>query len=156
MENQCRTMEDEHNRLLKIINFRLPHRYKKIGIIGALLIFIFLLGFKFYGSNSLLVKDICRSTVVLLLLIASLSKDKIEDEYIQHVRSQSYMLSFIFAISYAIVLPLIAIILDMLITKITGDGQVSFYEISSFEVIFMLIGFQLLLFETIKRFGRAK
>jgi hypothetical protein len=52
-------------------------------------------------------------------------------------------------------LPLIAIVFDIIITKITGDGMVSFYEVSSFEVIFILMGFQLLFFETLKRFGRA-
>ena len=155
MENQCKMMEDEHNKMLKIINFRLPHLYKKVGIIGAVAAFIFLLGYKFYGGESILVKDICRSAMVVLLLIASLSKDLIEDEYIQHVRSQSYVLSFICAVTYSIGLPLIALVMDVLITKISGDGQVGFHEVSAFEVMFMLVAFQLLFFETMKRFGRA-
>jgi hypothetical protein len=59
------------------------------------------------------------------------------------------------AVVYSISIPLIAILLDILITKITGDGTISFYEISSFEVLFILMGLQLLFFETLKRFGRA-
>ena len=148
-------MEDEHNKMLKIINFRLPHIYKRIGIFSAVAVFIFLLGYKFYGGDLILVKDMCRSGMVLLLLMASLSKDSIEDEYIQHVRSQSYVLSFICAVSYSVGLPLVAFVMDVLITKISGDGQINFHEVSAFEVMFILVSFQLLFFETMKRFGRA-
>jgi len=155
-DNQCAKHDDEHNRLLKIINFRFPHSYKKVGLISAVLIFVFLLGYKFYGGNAILIKDICRTIMLLLLVIASLSKDVIEDEYIKHVRSQSYVVAFICAIGYSIGVPLVALIFDVLITRITGDGNVQFYEVSAFEVMFMLVCFQLLFFETMKRFGRAQ
>ena len=155
MDNQCASQE-EHNKLLKIINLRFPHSYKKVGLIGAVLLFVFLLGYKFYGDNSVLVKDVCRTVILVLLLIASLSKDVVEDEYGSHVRSQSYVIAFICAVTYSIGLPLIALILDMLITGITGDGSIEFYEVSAFEVMFMLVCFQLLFFETLKRFGRAQ
>jgi len=155
MANQCARYDDEHSKLLKVINFRFPHNYKKIGIITAATILVFLVGYKFYGGNMILVKDVCRTLMLLSLLIASLSKDKIEDEYIEHLRHQSYVVAFICSVAYSIGLPLIALVLDMLITKITGDGNVSFHEVSAFEVMFMLLCFQLLFFETMKRFGRA-
>lgn len=156
MTNECESQANEHSQLERIINFRFPHRYKKLGLIGAVLVIIFLIGYKFYGGNMLITKDVCRTLMLFLLLIASLSKDVIEDEYIDHVRAQSYIIAFICSVSYAIVLPLIALILDFLITRITGDGTINFYEISAFEVIFMLVCFQLLCFEGMKRFGRAQ
>jgi len=156
MDNQYTNHDDEHNKLLKIINFRFHHSTKKIGLFSAVAIFVFLLGYKFYGGNIILLKDVCRTLILLFLLIASLSKDVIEDEYINHVRSQSYVIAFICAVAYSIGIPLIAVILDMLITKITGDGIVQFYEVSAFEVMFMLICFQMLFFETMKRIGRAQ
>lgn len=156
MNNQSTSCEDEHSKLLKILNFRFHHSYKKVGLLSAVLIFIFLLGYKFYGGNTILFKDVCRSLMLLFLLIASLSKDTIEDEYISHVRSQSYVIAFICAVAYSIGIPLIALVFDLLITKITGDGSVQFYEVSAFEVIFMLVSFQILFFETLKRFGRAQ
>ena len=125
-------------------------------VTSAVLLFVFLLGYKFYGGNTILVKNVCRTIMLLFLLLASLSKDVIEDEYIEHVRSQSYVIAFICAVAYSIGIPLIALILDMLITRITGDGNVQFYEVSAFEVMFMLVCFQLLFFETLKRFGRAQ
>ena len=154
-ENQC-SPYDEHNKLSRIINFRLPHGYRKVGMIGAALVMAFLVGYKCYGGDGLLIKDICRHVMLLLLLMATMCKDPIEDEYIEHIRFQAYVVSFIFAVSYAVLLPLLALVLDLLITKITGDGQVNFYEISAFEVIFTLVCFQLLVFETLKRFGRAE
>lgn len=148
--------EEEHNRLMKILNFRFPHPYKKIGILAAAAIFGFLVFYKFYGSNELLVKDLSRTVMLLLLLLASLSKDAVEDEYINHIRSQSYILAFVCATLYSISLPLITFLLDLLITKVREEGTVNFHEVSAFEVMFMLICFQLLFFETLKRFGRAQ
>ncbi len=156
LEKQSTPCEEEHNRLMKIINFRFPHQYKRIGILAALSILGFLVFYKFYGSNELLVKDLCRTVMLLLLLLASLSKDAVEDEYIKHIRSQSYILAFVGATVYSICLPLLSFFMDLLITKVQGDGSASFQEVSAFEVMFMLICFQLLAFETLKRFSRAQ
>jgi len=147
--------EDEYSRLIRILDFRLPHKFKKIGLFGAILIFVFLLGYKFLGSNTLIAKDVLRTLVLLFLLLASLSKDFLEDEFNRHIRFQSYVLAFVCAAVYSISIPLIAIIFDIIITKITGDGTINFHEVSSFEVMFILMGLQLLFFETLKRFGRA-
>ena len=156
MENQCIRGQEEHSKLMRIINFRLPHIYKRIGLIGAIAIFSFLVFYKFYGANTLIIKDVLRTLMIVFLLIASLSKDRFEDEFVQHIRSQSYVISFVCAIGYSIILPLVAYVLDILITNITGDGTISFHETSSFEVMFMLVCFQLLFFETLKRFERAQ
>lgn len=157
MEKQISYNEDEYSRLIKILDFRLPHNFKKIGYSGAILIFTFLLGYKFFGDNTLtlIVKDVLRTLILLFLLLASLSKDSFEDEFNRYVRFQSYVLAFVCAAVYSIALPLIAIISDIIITKITGDGIINFHEVSSFEVIFILMGLQLLFFETLKRLGRA-
>ncbi len=156
MEKQCIRSQEEHSKLMKIINFRLPHAYKKIGLIGAIAIFGFLIFYKFYGANTLIVKDILRTVMIVLLLLASLSKEQVEDEFVSHIRSQSYVISFVCAIAYSIVLPLVSYVLDVLITNIRGDGTISFDETSAFQVMFMLICFQLLFFETLKRFERAQ
>ncbi len=155
MDQNIQHIADEHKRLFKIINFRLPNQFKKIGIIGAVIILFLLLGSKFIGINTLIAKDVLRTLVLLFLLLASLSKDKLEDEYNLHIRFQSYVLAFVITATYAIVIPLIAILFDVLITNITGDGNINFHEISAFEVLFILMGMQLLFFETLKRFGRV-
>lgn len=151
--NSC--LDGEHHKLLKILNFRLPHHFKKIGLIVASLILFFLIGSKFMGDLSLISKDVLRTLILLFLLLASLSKEVQEDEYSSHIRFQSFKLAFVVAATYSIAIPLIAIVFDLIITMITGDGSVNFYQFSAFEVLFILLGTQLLFFETLKRFGRA-
>lgn len=155
MDNRTSCIENEHKQLHKFINYRLPNQYKKIGLIGALVIFLSILAYKFVGSNTLIVKDILRTVTILFLLIASVSKDPFEDEYIKHIRLQSYVIAVVISVIYAVFIPLIAIVFDVIITKITGDGSVSFHQASAFEILFNLMCFQLLAFETLKRFGRA-
>jgi len=148
--------EDEHNRLLKIINLRLPHIFKKIGLTTAILILLFLVGYKFFASNNLLLKDVLRTLILFFLLVASLSKDAFEDEYNRYTRFQSYVIAFVCATFYCIAMPLLALVLNVLIQQITGDGIINFHKVSAFEVMFILLGFQLLFFETLKRFGREQ
>lgn len=158
MANQKTHNEDEYNRLIKILDIRLPHYFKKIGYTCAILIFVFLIEYKFLGDKTmtLIVKDILRTLILLFLLFASLSKDKIEDEFNRYVRFQSYIISFVCTTVYSIFIPLIGLIFDVAISKITNDGTNNFYEMSSFEILFILMGLQLLFFETLKRFGRAE
>lgn len=154
-QNRRLICEEEHTKLMKIINFRFPNQFKKIGLISSAIILGFLLLSKFVGPDSIMVKDFLRTLMLVFLLLASLSKDKFEDEYTTHIRSQSYVLAFICAVAYSMSIPLIAFVMDIMITNITGDGIVNFHETSAFEVMFMLICFQLLFFEALKRYGRA-
>ena len=140
----------------RFLDYRLASRWKMVGIFCAVAIFIFLIAYKFYGSNELIIKDVCRTLILFFLLLASFSRDVIEDEYVKHRRSQSYVIAFIATLGYAILIPLIAYVLDILICRITGDGTPSFHEVSAFEVMFMLVAFQLLFFEVLKRFGCAE
>lgn len=147
------TCNYEHNRISKILNFRLPHGFRKLGLMGAFLILLVLLGSKFIGSNPLIVKDLLRTMILFFLLLASLSKDQLEDEYNRQIRFQSFVLAFVITAVYSILIPLLAIVLDLAITKVTGTGNIDFYEISAFEVLFIMLGIQQLCFETQKRLG---
>ena len=146
---------NENNSLFKVLNFRLPNGFKKIGLISASLIFISLIAYKFIGNNTLIVKDVMRSLVLLALLVASVSKDKFEDEYSKHIRFQSVIIAFIFTAAYYILIPLIAIFLDSIISSFMENGNVNFYKISAFEILFTMLGMQLLCYEALKRYGRG-
>lgn len=135
---------DERSKLYKIINFKFPHSYRKIGILIGFGLLLGLIVLKFTGLEHLVNKDLIRCLILLSLLIASLGKDKVEDEYASHIRGLSYILAVVCALSYYILLPIIALALDALIVAVSGDGQTSFYEVSAFEVMFSIVGFQLL------------
>ncbi len=147
--------KEEYNNLMKILNFRLPHSFKKVGLFSALGFFVFLIVYKFVGSDTLIHKDIIRTVILLCLLVSTLSRERVEDEYINHVRLQSYVLAFTITIAYSICLPLVAYGLDILITNVRGEGTVNFHEVSAFGVMFMLVCFQLLFFETLKKLNCA-
>ncbi len=153
--SNCSDAQDEYNKISKLLEFRLPSKYKMIGIITASLILLFLMSSKFFGDIAPLIKDVLRTLILLFLLLASLSMDSQEDEFSKYIRFQSFKIAFVIAISYSIIIPLLAFIFDLLITKITGDGSINFHQISAFEILFILLGIQLLFFETLKRFGRA-
>jgi len=146
----------EYSKLMAILNFKLPHSFKKFGVISALLVFAFLIAYKFMGADLPLVKDILRGVMLLFLLIACLSKDKFEDEYSNHLRYQSYIIAFVFSTMYAVLIPLIAVVIDLLITKVSGDGVPSFFEISSFEILFNIMALHLFFFEVLKKYGNAQ
>ena len=99
--------DNEYNSLSKILNFRLPNGFRKFGIISACLILAFLIAYKFIGSDALIMKDFLRSLILLFLLLASLSKDKLEDEYSRHIRYQSILIATVFTTVYAILIPII-------------------------------------------------
>lgn len=155
MGNNYKQTTSEYNRLMEIINYRFPHSFKKIGLLTALALFVFIFFYKFYGANSIIVKEVIRTLILVFLLLASLSRDKVEDEYVNHVRHQSYVIAFVCATVYAVALPLIAFALDILIHQVANYGELNYHEVSAFEVIFTLLCFQLLFFETLKRFGCA-
>ena len=156
MAKQSSSLNKEHNNLMAILNFRLPHIYKKIGLVSAVLIFAFILAHKFLGISNPIFVDFLRSVLLLFLLMASLSNDKFEDEYNKHLRYQSYIISMVLIAGYAVIIPIIASVLDFLITTVSGNGSLSFYEISSFEVLFSILAIQILFFETLKRFVNAE
>jgi Na+-transporting methylmalonyl-CoA/oxaloacetate decarboxylase beta subunit len=71
--------------------------------IGA---FIIMISLK-YVEEPIWVKPVLHGVLLIGLLRISLSKEKIEDELIDSLRSQSYRLAFILAIVYSLVQPLV-------------------------------------------------
>ena len=59
-----------------------------------------------YIDNPIWLKPFLHGVLLIGLLIISVSKEKIENEFIVSLRSQSYRLAFILAIVYSLVQPL--------------------------------------------------
>ena len=76
----------------------------------------------------------------------SVSKEKIEDEYIDSLRSQSYRLAFILAIVYALVQPIVNFVVAYVLNQ--DDDIKSF---SYFQVLFFMLIVQLLYFWKLKK-----
>lgn len=140
--------ERERSHLEKMNKFQLGFKYKKIGLIIAIGAFVLMIGRRFI-ENSEWVRLILHGTLLLGLLIISLSKEKLEDEFIDSLRSQSYRLAFLLAIVYSLVQPLINY---GVATVLNQDDTLEGF--SYFQVLFFMLVVQLMFFWQLKRFNR--
>lgn len=140
--------EKERSRIEKMNKFQLPNRYKQIGLYGALFIFGLMIAQKFFDEPSWM-KPALRGLLLGFMLLMSLAKDKVEDEFIDSLRSQSYRLAFILAIVYSLVQPFINYGVGILF-----DASETLEGFSYFQVLFFMLVVQLMFFYQLKRFNR--
>jgi uncharacterized oligopeptide transporter (OPT) family protein len=135
------------NRLQRWSNFQLPHAFKKIGLIMAIVSFAVLIVHKISGYEDGWVKPVFTNTMLVGMLFISLAREKLEDEYIISLRAQSYRLAFVIGVSYGIVvLPLVNYLADFFVGR---DNPT--FGVNYFEVIFYMLLVQLLFFSKLKR-----
>ena len=137
--------ERERKQLQKMNKFQLGNPYKKAGHIIAIGAFLLMILRKSI-EDSEWIRPILQGTLLIGLLIISLSKEKIEDEYLDSLRSQSYRLAFILAIVYSLVQPAINYAVATLLNQ---DDTLSSF--SYFQVLFFMLIVQLLFFWQLKR-----
>ena len=140
--------ERERSQLEKMNKFQLGNQFKKIGFIIAIGTFMLMIGRK-YIDNSEWVKPILHGVLLIGLLIISLSKEKVEDEFIDSLRSQSYRLAFVMAIVYSLVQPLINFGVGTLLNQ---DDELQGF--SYFQVLFFMLIVQLMFFWQLKRMNK--
>ena len=140
--------ERERNQIEKMNKFQLPNKYKKVGYILTFLGFALLIAKKYFEEPDWL-KPILYGVILLGLLLISLSKDKIEDEFIDSLRSQSYRLAFIIAIVYSLVQPIINFVVGSILNQ---DDD--FEGFNYFQVLFFMLIVQLMFFYQLKRYNR--
>lgn len=140
--------ERERSQIERMNKFQLPNSFKKIGYYIAFGAFALMIAKKFF-EEPMWVKPALRWTLLIGMLIISLAKDKIEDEFIDSLRSQSYRLAFILAVLYSLVQPFINYGVGILF-----DANEKLEGFSYFQVLFFMLLIQLLFFFQLKRFNR--
>ena len=139
-------MNFERNSIEKMKKYQLPNYFKKIGIGIAVLSFLGLFVNK-YMPNSEIMRIAFRYGMLLGMLIISISKEIIEDEFITKLRMQSYSFAFIISVVYALVFPFINYFVDSVL-----DGEVPlFKENGDFLILWFLLSIQVFYFEILKR-----
>ncbi len=149
MENN-KFIECERNRFNRLIKFRLPHKYLKL---GALIVFLslaimFIRAFLFKGEYEW-AKTISKQGFVLGMLIMSISKDKLEDERLITLRAQSYAIAFIMGVIYALVLPYV----EFGVSNIVHSGGEAYKDLGDFQILTFMLMIQLLFYHNLKRFS---
>lgn len=143
-------IECETKRLKKMVNFRLPHRFMKIGILvcGLTIAGMFFRAFALEGDTEWL-KLLLQKTLLIGMLIMSLSKDKIEDEMSISLRSQSYAIAFVVGVAYALIMPYV----EFGVSNLVHSGGESYKDLGDFQVLLFMLMIQLMFYHVLKRQG---
>lgn len=137
--------DSETSRLKRWSNFQLPNRFIKIGwgiIIGS---FVLMIAKKFVDEPSW-VKPALRNIMILGFLMVSISREKIEDEFVASLRSISYRLAIVIGVLYALVQPYVTYAVELLI-----DPDSAKVDDGYFQVLLYILLVQILFFNVLKR-----
>jgi hypothetical protein len=140
--------ERERSQLEKMNKFQLTHSFKKVGYIIAIGTFMAMIARKYF-EDSEWIRPILNGILLIGLLLISVSKEKLEDEFIESLRSQSYRLAFIMAILYSLAQPLVNFGVAFLFNQ---DKEIKSFDY--FQVLFFMLIVQLLFFWKLKRMNR--
>jgi hypothetical protein len=141
--------ECEQRRLLKWINFRLPHQFIYIGLGLVVATFFAMLIRKFgYSEDTEVLKYALQKALLFGLLLISVSKDKIEDEMTLGLRAQSYALAFVIGVVYAIVMPYI----EFGVSNVVHNGGEAYKDLGVFQVLLFMLLIQVCFYHVLKRY----
>ncbi len=140
--------EREKSYVERMNKFQLHHKYKKVGYYIAFSAFGLMIAKKFVDEPDW-VKPLLSGLLLVGMLLISLAKEKIEDEYLDSLRSQSYRIAFILVILYALVQPFINYGVGLLF-----DEQEKFEGLDYFQLLFYMLVVQLMVFWQLKRLNK--
>ncbi|WP_435414992.1 hypothetical protein [Polaribacter aestuariivivens] len=140
--------ERERSYIEKMNKFQLSHKFKKVGYYFTFGVFGLMIIQKLFEEPSW-IKPALRGLILFGMLLISVSKDKIEDEFIESLRSQSYRIAFILGILYALLQPFVNYFVGLLFDK--NETMEGF---SYFQVLFYMLIVQLMVFWQLKRMNK--
>lgn len=142
-------VECERRQLTKMLAFRLPHVYYKIGFIVAAIAILSMFGrAMFLDGDYEWLKSISRQTLLIGLLLSSLAKDKEEDEMTNSLRMQSYAFAFVAGVIYALVMPYV----DYGVSNVVKPEGEVFKSLGDFQLLIFMLMVQLMFYYTLKRY----
>jgi len=133
----------------RLINFKLPNYWKKIGWFGFAILFLGLLSTKFFEGDLEILKEILKKASLAFLFIVVLSREKIEDERIQNMRSQSFSFTFLAAVLYTILQPLV----NYLALAIFKPEKAEVVDLGDFVILWFMLVVYLMFFYVLKKRG---
>jgi len=141
-------IECERKGFERLINFRLPHYFYKIGllIVGVSIVMMFVRAFALEGEQVVL-KEGLRKILLIGMLLMSVARDKVEDEMVVKLRMQSYTYAFVAGVLYALIMPFVEYGVS---NALKPEGE-AFHDIGDFQLLLFILMIQLLCFHTLKR-----
>ena len=139
--------EAEQRRLHKLNKFQLPNRYKKIGYYIMGISFSLMIA-KIFFDEPTWVKPALSNILLLGFLMVSISKEKIEDEFIVSLRSQSDRIALILGVLYSIIQPYVNYFVEYLLR-----GDEASLDFSYFQVLYFILLVQLMFFHQLRKYS---
>ena len=133
----------------RLINFKLPYYWKKIGLYGFAVLFLGLLATKFFESDLEVLKEILKKASLVFLFVIVISRERIEDERVQNMRSQSFSFSFLAAVLYTILQPLV----NYLVFAIVKPEKAEVVDLGDFQILWFMLVVYLMFFYVLKKRG---
>lgn len=137
----------EERQLNWFINFKLPNYWKKIGLGLFIIPILMFIAIKFMDNDFMVLKNVLRKIILVGLLIITISKEKIEDEFIESLRSRAFSFAFVIGAVYVLIMPII----NYLVFSLIKPSKANFEDLGDFQVLWFLFFFYLVVFEMLKR-----
>jgi hypothetical protein len=142
--------ECERKRAQKLLNYKLPSYYKKIGWIGAIVSLVVIMSTSLFDSDFELLKDILRKVVLAFLFIVVLAKEGVEDERIQNFRAQSFSFAFLAGVLYTLFQPVVNWVVFSLFRP---EKENAFEDLGDFQILWLMLTVYLVFFYVLKKRG---
>ncbi|MEZ4885720.1 MAG: hypothetical protein R3E32_13385 [Chitinophagales bacterium] len=142
-------LERERKSLERMKRFQLPHYFKKIGMGLAIFSFIALFANAFSVEIEA-IRWMAKYGLLGGMLLISISKDEIEDEFITKLRMQSYTFAFIAVVLFTLAQPFINFLVDFIVE----GGEAVFKDMGDFEILWFLLSVQVFYFMYLKKLYR--
>lgn len=138
-------IEWDKRNLDRLRRFQLPNKYKRIGLWIAFLSFGGMLVIKLGDFGFDWVKHLLKNVLLVGLLMISTAREKVEDEMIASVRMQSYAMSFVIGVVYAIIQPYVNYGVDLLLGASDASLDMGYIQVMTFMLIVQILFFYVML-----------
>lgn len=139
--------ECEERKIEKLLRFKLPNYWKKIGWTLFIISLGTLLSTKFFDGDLEFLKEALKRVVLVSLFIVVLSKEKFEDERILYSRAKAFSITFLLTALYILVQP----IANFIVGTALGEEIGLFDELGDFTILWMMLVVYLLFYSILKK-----
>lgn len=137
----------ERSTIQKILNFRLPIYFKRIGIVLFAISFLFMFLKSSFPEYALIIKEAAKKAMLVAMLFMSMAKDREEDELTILLRGQSYAVAFILGVIYALIMPFV----EFIVSNLVNSEAEEFKDLGDFQILLYMLMIQLMYYHVLKR-----
>lgn len=139
----------EERIILKFLRFKFPHYMKRVAWVAFAIFMATLLSTKWMEGDFTILKEILKRLVLVSLFVVVLSKEKVEDERIRELRGQAFTASFLMAVVYVLVQPIVNYVANVIVS----DEEEVFQDLGDFVILWFLLIVYLMFFHFSKKKG---